>query len=36
MYETDNHASAKVATASGFADVGWSAFGVSEEPVIRL
>lgn len=36
MYETDNHASAKVATAAGFPDVGWSAFGVSEEPVIRL
>lgn len=36
MYEIDNHASAHVATAAGFPDVGWTAFGVSEEPVIRL
>ena len=36
LYETGNHASARVADAAGFPDVGWTAFGVSEVPVIRL
>lgn len=32
LHERDNHGSARVAAASGFADAGWSVYGVSEDP----
>lgn len=33
LYEADNHASAKVATAAGFVDQGWTAIGLTEDPI---
>ncbi|HEX2772103.1 MAG TPA: GNAT family N-acetyltransferase, partial [Micromonosporaceae bacterium] len=31
LHDVANHASARVALAAGFADRGWSAYGVSSE-----
>lgn len=33
LYEADNHASAKVASAAGFVDHGWHVIGLTEDPV---